>query len=261
MREISDRFEDLFESPDTASGPLDVELSSETEGAGEAENVQEFKKILAALDEPEVVEVDEAEIHHAHVYETVRPGEDEALVSEFFTGNESAFVQLYAKYETPLLHYCRRVMATEKLAEDAFQDCWMRIFELRKTKPVVTSFRGLLFKTARNLCLNTKRLEHYRAGTSESLQTLPSNDESSRSSEESEIKNLMTRALAKLPFEQREAFVLHEYSGYSYQEISVMIGIDSATIKVRAFRARIRLRKLIASWLGLAEDDDPSNAI
>jgi RNA polymerase sigma-70 factor (ECF subfamily) len=248
MAEMSNRFEDV-------SGQPIGEFESLNLSADEKEIVEngpEFTEILAELN---IASPDQTDVT------PIVQGEDEALCEEFYSGNDAAFIQLYAKYETPLLHYCRRVMPTDKLAEDAFQDTWIRIFELRIAKPPITNFRALLFKSARNLCLNTRRLERYRAGSSEELGGIKSNDESSRNLEEQEIKSLMTRALAKLPFDQREAFVLHEYSGYSYQEISEMLGTEAATIKVQAFRAKIRLRKLIASWLGLGEDDDPSSAI
>lgn len=186
--------------------------------------------------------------------------EDIQLVSEFLAGNDRAFLKLYSKYEAPLLVYCRR-MIPNRVAEDAFQEIWLKIFELRKREVQITNFRALLFRSARNLCLNLLRLEQTRAGSGDVLSKILAKDETSFDSEQKEIQTLLRRALAKLPFEQREAFVLHEYSGYSYQEIATMMSTSESNIKVRAYRARIRLRKLIASWLRLGEEDDPSHSI
>jgi RNA polymerase sigma factor (sigma-70 family) len=187
--------------------------------------------------------------------------QDRQLMQEFIAGSDAAFVQLYAKYETPLLLYCRRMMFHDKLAEDAFQEMWIKIFQLRTRQVTVANFRALLFRSTRNLCLNMIRLERYRSAPSEPLERARAKEETSAGIEQAEIKVLITRALLKLPFDQREAFVMHEYSGYSYQEIAETMGTTEAAIKVRAFRARLRLRKLIASWLGLAEDDDPTHVI
>ena len=71
----------------------------------------------------------------------------------------------------------------------------------------------------------------------------------------------MLKALAKLPFEQREAFVLHEYSGFAYAEIARMTETTEQNVKMRAYRARVRLRKFIQGWLSLAETDDPASFI
>jgi RNA polymerase sigma-70 factor, ECF subfamily len=186
--------------------------------------------------------------------------EDVQLVAQFLAGNDKAFLKLYSKYEAPLLVYCRR-MIPNRVAEDAFQEIWMKIFELRKREVQIGNFRALLFRSARNLCLNLLRLEQTRAGSGDVLSKILAKDETSFDSEQKEIQTLLRRALAKLPFEQREAFVLHEYSGYSYQEIATMMSTSESNIKVRAYRARIRLRKLIASWLRLGEEDDPSHSI
>ena len=74
--------------------------------------------------------------------------------------------------------------------------------------------------------------------------------------EQEELRALITSALGKLPIAEREVFVLHEYSGYDYAEIAVILGRSMASIKTLAFRARTRLRKLVSGWLGLQEEKD-----
>jgi len=213
------------------------------------EQLEEEQLEFKVLDEP--VEIEGRAFHDP----------DRESAEAFLRGSDEAFIQLYAKYEAPLLMYCRRMMVTDRLAEDVFQEIWIRIFEFRAKKAEINHFKGLLFRTARNLCLNTLRLEKYRAGSSEPLKTLASDIESHQDFEQKEIKALLKRALAKLPFEQREAFVMHEYSGYSYAEIAEIMKTTEVNVKVRAYRARTRLKKVITSWLGLAEDDDPSNVL
>jgi RNA polymerase sigma-70 factor (ECF subfamily) len=192
-----------------------------------------------------------------------RPGDDPdlALTTAFLGGSQEAFLQLYAKYEAPLLLYCKRMLANETVAEDAFQDLWIRVFELRDKKVVIGSFRALVFRSARNLCLNTLRREKMRAGSSDRLIGIFAPDETNLRSEHRQIKSLLRQALARVPFNEREAFVLHEYSGYSYSEIAEMMQTNEANVKVRAYRARTRLRKLIQGWLGLAVDGDPLDVI
>ena len=193
---------------------------------------------------------------------------DEHLKLEFLTGapaaSSEAFLKLYAKYETPLLLYCKRMLRDEQAAEDAFQDIWARIYELRNRAKsdegyVIEHFRGLLFQSARNMCLNMMRTEHPHS--SDELEPLLVDESVGRENTQREIQKLMVVALGKLPFDQREIFVLHEYSGFSYGEIADMMQSNEANVKVRAHRARLRLRKFIQGWLGLAESDDPSHYI
>jgi len=51
---------------------------------------------------------------------------------------------------------------------------------------------------------------------------------------------MLERALAQLPVAQREAFILREYNGYSYQEIAEITSTTMVTAKTRAWRARER---------------------
>jgi RNA polymerase sigma-70 factor (ECF subfamily) len=193
---------------------------------------------------------------------------DEALKQAFLAGSDEAFLELYAKYEHSLFYYCKRMMHNEAAAEDAFQEIWTRIFEQRgKKNSHIDHFRGLLFSSARNLCLNALRGELHedsiedRMGEGEEPMEFILTEPMTRAASGREIQALMVRALTKLPFDQRETFVLHEYSGFSFGEIAEMMSVPEANVKVRAHRARARLRKFIQGWLGLGEDDDPSNFI
>jgi RNA polymerase sigma-70 factor (ECF subfamily) len=183
---------------------------------------------------------------------------DLALVRDFVAGRDDAFLSLYAKYEAPLLHYCRKMCPDERIAEDSFQEVWTMVFELRAKKTPVGRFKSLLFRTARNICVNALRHEWVRSRGKVEMKPSMASITMESQSEDEEIRSLIAQALAKLPIEQREVFVLHEYSGFNYHDIGVLLGKSETNIKTVAFRARIRLRKLIASWLGLGEEDDGS---
>jgi RNA polymerase sigma-70 factor (ECF subfamily) len=57
-----------------------------------------------------------------------------------------------------------------------------------------------------------------------------------------ELSRLIERAAAELPDDQRAAFVLGEYHGFSMTEIAAAMGVPEATAKTRLFRARERMR-------------------
>ncbi len=197
---------------------------------------------------------------------------DQALKEAFLAGNDEAFVALYAKYEVSLFYYCKRMLHNEWTAEDAFQDVWTRIFELRNRpdRPEITHFRGLLFQSARNLCWNMLRVDHTGKSIEQDvlegselaeIPELTLSEPMTSAASGREIQALMVQALGRLPFDQRETFVLHEYSGFTYAEIAEMMNVPERNVKVRAYRARLRLRKFIQGWLGLGEADDPANYI
>ena len=180
-----------------------------------------------------------------------------AAINEFLAGDDKAFLKLYSRYEAPLLVYCRKMCNDDRTAEDSFQETWLRIYELRQRTIEVQHFQSLLFRTARNVCYNRLRKEQVRSRGRIDIEEDTLSIMEVDKTEQDEVRALLTRALGKLPIEQREVFILHEYSGFGYTDIAAILGRSESSVKMQAFRARMRLRQLVAGWLGLASDDDP----
>jgi RNA polymerase sigma-70 factor (ECF subfamily) len=179
---------------------------------------------------------------------------DLVTYSEFLKGDDKAFIRLYTRYEAPLLLYCRKMCDDSRIAEDSFQETWMHTFEMRTKQKELSMFRPFLFRTARNVCLNKLRHEMIRKRGTVELTDDSASVTYQSESEQEELRQLISRALGKLPIAEREVFVLHEYSGFHYHEIATILGRSDASIKTLAFRARTRLRKVVSSWLGLGEE-------
>ncbi len=175
-----------------------------------------------------------------------------ALFNKFLAGNDEAYRSLYDAYERSVFIYCCRLMNSEADAQDIHQDIWIRMFRLRGERTEVKKFSGLLFTIARNLCLNALRDKKQYLNTP--IDEISADHESfvrKVDFEQSDLREMVQKALAYLPFNQREAFVLREYSGYSYQEIADITGASMINVKTRAWRARERLRKVLAAWMDL----------
>ena len=82
----------------------------------------------------------------------------------------------------------------------------------------------------------------------------PGPDSEARRKQEAE---LVTGALGRLDADQREAIVLREYQGLSYEEIAEVTGVAVGTVKSRIFRGKLELRKLLEPLLG-AKSDQPT---
>lgn len=178
------------------------------------------------------------------------------LFHKFLSGGDDAYRTLYDAYERPLYIYCCRLMGNEDEAKDVFQEIWVRMYRMRGEQIQVRRFSGLLFTIARNYCLNAIR-------DSKVMPTSPLDDMSedsesflrSRDIESSDLRELLQKAMAQLPLQQREAFILREYVGYSYDEVADIMGTNAANVRARAHRARERLRKMIGAWLELREKE------
>jgi len=65
--------------------------------------------------------------------------------------------------------------------------------------------------------------------------------------ERCEREAALQRALAQLPVKYREVIVLRHIEGMEFHEIGRVLGIAAGAAKVRAFRARDMLRRLMES--------------
>lgn len=183
---------------------------------------------------------------------------DRGLFAAFIAGDELAFGQLYDYYEKPLFVYCKYLLSTLQDAEEVFQETWLRVLRMKDRGQEVEHFRAFLFTVARNTGL--KHIERRKRSQGHiSLEILdPTNEWMLQDDHQySELKELVNRALMRVPVLQREAFVLHAMLGYTFDEIAVMQGVSMTAAKTRAFRARHSLRKLLSNWLGMLEDEDP----
>jgi len=180
------------------------------------------------------------------------PDRETELFNKFLAGSDEAYRALYDAFERPLYIYCCKLLGNEVIAQDIFQDVWIRMFRLRGEQREVRKFSGLLFTIARNLSLNSIR--DSKTSFHISLEDMPPESElfmRTMEYDESDLREMMQKALQQLPINQREAFVLREYSGYSYNEIAEITGATMINVKTRAWRAKERLRKVISAWMEL----------
>jgi RNA polymerase sigma-70 factor (ECF subfamily) len=170
-------------------------------------------------------------------------------------GDMTAFTNLVERWESPLIRFCERMVGSREDAEEIAQESFVRVYRnLGRLKPSA-KFSTFLFGIARNLSLNTIRDSRRRKahitqalGVDEGLDNRLLGDERSRPDREirlAEIGRTIERGIEMLPNEYREAIILREFEGMSYEDISRIIKCPKGTVKSRIARARLRLRKYL----------------
>lgn len=168
-----------------------------------------------------------------------------ARLSQDETVARAALSQLYRRYAQRIFTYCRKVTGDSIAAEDLLQETFVRLFESGKRARDLDNFPAYLMTIARNLCL-TYRARNQRAFVPVEDFHLTVRDVPY---EQKELLQLIHAALELLPEDYREAFVLREYNGLSYLEIADVIGQSIDVVKVRIFRAKKKLRDILAPYL------------
>lgn len=156
-----------------------------------------------------------------------------------------AFQELYDRYAARVFKYCRRVLGHRELAEDIFQETFVKFHESAAVERDMRNVGAYILRIARNLCLNAKSSKYYGLASLDDVHL----SNSDPSYDERQLLEIIRSAVECLPIDFREAFVLREYDGFSYNDIAEVLGVPIATVKIRIYRAKQQLRKTLSSYL------------
>ncbi len=138
------------------------------------------------------------------------------------------------------------------LTEDIFQNTFMKLYENLDKIYSENSVLYWLFTTARNQVYVHYRGKNYKVDQFNYSDVdeieIDSKYNLEKKIEQKELRDLVLKELEKLPFEQKEVYLLKEYSEFKYKEIAEMLSIEEALVKSRLFKARQKLIKRIAKY-------------
>ncbi|MDT0322888.1 RNA polymerase sigma factor [Streptomyces millisiae] len=170
-------------------------------------------------------------------------------------GDPEAFRELFRAHAGLVYGYAARATGDPSLAEDVVSLTFLEAWRLRgRLRDEGETPRPWLMGIAVNVLRNATRAKrrHERA-----MARLPAPavvpdfaDELVGRAADAERLAAAKRALAALSGGERQAFMLHVWSGLSYEETARALGVRVGTVRSRLFRARVRLRRLTDAELG-----------
>ena len=173
---------------------------------------------------------------------------DEELMERFCDGDGRAFEALYARHARPVQSFLQRMVGDAAAAEDLLQVSFLSVIRSPDRWRRGSRVAPWLFSIAANAARDALRR---RRRTPED----PGADVPERPSEETPsdpvLQQRLSAALQELPLPQREAVVLHRVLGWTFEEMSGALGVNAATLRVRAHRGEERLRQRLGGlWEG-----------
>jgi RNA polymerase sigma-70 factor (ECF subfamily) len=180
-------------------------------------------------------------------------------IARIVAGERELYHELIRPYERGLYLSAYSVLQNEADAEDAVQEAVIKAYR------GLASFRGeSRFGTwLMSITLNEAR-SRWRKKSGEQLDFLADNEEHgdytpsvladwryipSGELERKELRHLLREAIARLSPEYREILILRDVRGLSIAEAAAAAGISEGLVKVRLFRARLSMQKLLAPQL------------
>lgn len=182
---------------------------------------------------------------------------DDDLYHLLFKGSstaEQAFSEIYNRHSSKIFTFCRYFLGSYDDASDVFQETFIKFHRTKKPEKVMTNMSGYLLQIARNLCINYIRDRKPEIRYEEYLDPAAGIEDHKISEQKrKQLGKLLKESLRQLNDEYREIFILREYDGLSYKEIADVLDESMDTVKVRLFRAKKQMRKILEPQLNKME--------
>ncbi len=159
------------------------------------------------------------------------------------------FKKVYETLYPVIFRVAYRVTGDRALAEDLSHEAFIKYYERRNPLPDLKQTKYWLIRVVKNIALNYEKKKLREKKAYDKLQFKYPHFTQSGEAEfiKEETKSFVQKALNKLPYNLRIVLVLKEYAGLNYKEIGSILGIREGNVKIRVFRARERLGKIIDS--------------
>lgn|SRR5699024_3444065 len=169
------------------------------------------------------------------------------LLEQIKAGEEDAFRLIYDKYHQRLYRLALKYLRSNKLAEDAVHDVFVKLWKKRKTLNESGSLKGFLFTATKNHVLNMidrnkrKVKKHILLRYEKKVE----HQEPSNVIDLSTYRKLHQKAVKELPQKRRKVYELRTEDGLRNQEVADYMEISIHTVKSQYYKASKFIREYV----------------
>lgn len=190
---------------------------------------------------------------------------DQALVERAQQGDKQAFERLVGKYQRKLGRLLSRFIHDHAEVEDVAQETFIKVYRALPAFRGESAFYTWLYRIGINTAKNHLVAKGRRAPTStefdadeaesfEDAEFLHDINTPERLLQSKQIGQTVNTAMEALPEDLRNAIVLREIEGLSYEEIATEMACPIGTVRSRIFRAREAVAEKLRPLLDMAPD-------
>ena len=174
--------------------------------------------------------------------------DEQQLLKALAEGDPDAFTTLYHRYGARLHAHLLRMIKSEELSKEIFQEIFMKIWEYRDRIDSDRPFGPFLYRIAENKVYDhfCKIAREKRMAGSLLAASLASHTDTEDRMLYQESLGLINRAIDQLPPARKQIYLLCKVEGRSYEEIAGMLGISTSTVNDHIVKANRYLRKVLA---------------
>ena len=181
--------------------------------------------------------------------------DDLKIIEYCLLGNREEFSKLIDKYKNMVYNLTYRMCNNLDDAEDLSQEAFLRAFQSLSRFNPSYKFSTWLYQITLNIVRDRFKKKNLNClsldapiKTDDSEIYLQHSDHTNNPEEifsRKEKSKSIERALFSLPLTYREVIVLHHMQGLSYSEISSILRLPAGTVKIRLYRAREQLKRIL----------------
>jgi RNA polymerase sigma-70 factor, ECF subfamily len=181
---------------------------------------------------------------------------DQELIELFIAGNTSAFNRLVSRWQKKIFHFAYRYTCSSEAAKDISQETFIRAYKNLVYLQDHDRFPGWLYRIAMNACLDHKKKRRRRHISLDELDqqaqqghNLPpelwtaEKEHPDQNVQRYELQEIIQKALATLPEEQRIVVIMKQYQDLKFTEIADILQESVNTVKTRMYSGLANLRQ------------------
>ena len=173
---------------------------------------------------------------------------EKLLLAAVARGDRKAFNQLYAAHIDNVYHYIYLFTKSREETEELLQEVFVKIWEKRERLTEIESFKGYLFRAAKNTLISNIR--HMKVRHRVLSEIRRSKDSSQHITEDDvaykEYYRVVQKAVEMLPPKRKLIFQLNTESGLSHDEIAEKLQITKSVVKNQLYKAYDFVRQHLA---------------
>lgn len=182
------------------------------------------------------------------------------IIEKIKRGDKDLLKELVDKYKDMVFNICFGFVKNKEDAEDITQDVFFTVYKNIKDFKFESKISTWIYRIAVNRSLNhIRKIKLSRIFNKISLKEesedieaeIPAAEDSSADFKviTEEKKNIISKALNRLPSNQRVAFTLCNIEGFTYEEIAEIMGCSISAVESRIHRAKMNLQKKLVIYL------------
>ncbi|NTW72840.1 MAG: sigma-70 family RNA polymerase sigma factor [Eubacteriaceae bacterium] len=171
---------------------------------------------------------------------------EEKFISDLKKGDKDAFNTVMNTYGTKVYNLIAGITSDREEAKDLTQETFIKVYNNLDRFNGNSSLYTWIYSIAANCARDYLRKKKDTISIEEVYHLRADHDDPQKNSQEKEELRLIISAVRKLDGEQKEAVILRDIMGFSYEEISQILQLTMGTVKSRIARGRYKLRENLA---------------